>query len=1569
MLSSEKFLPILLALLTANIEKGTGALIISAILDFLAYALCAPYSETTDGEHFDFILSLVAKSGRCLFRLFSHKSFSIVKATCLLIKAIIEEGTAQVSKHLQQLSLAEGTFLFHLHSALYPLDPDPNLYQIQILSRKLLTLWTVNHETSNRLLEAIFPVGLLNFLESKEKPPYDSLNVQRLRNNLKMAQENMNKPVSSLQKLRDIHPSVRAIERNIENTFNHWRKKIGLINNEDLIDLKNPIVLRRRREFVKSTLNWNMFFYQFYQNHALPDLIWNYKTREELREALEEEINHFKSDKVLYSHQLISWNFAEFEVKYPSLNEEIKIGDFYLRLLLTQENQTAGGGAAGSGDQGNKLTNKLFIKNADYFFNSLYHKFLSNNRIEMKSDCLQAMAIIYDNYHEEIREFDDVEFLVSLLLTTRHRLLRDRIIKFFHVLIKDKVHIKKLIHSNAIPILIDFTALSHLHVNRAVIHTQTNVIEASAGQLTGAMEKEWHVSENQTDKPFSLADLKEMWEAGQINEDTKCWAQGYNSWNKLSDIVQLKWTFLGQGASIFRENDMTVLIIDILIRMSEAYPSRSTDDSIIRPISKIKQILSNDHYLPHLVHLLLTFDPTVVEKVATLLCLIMQDNPRITLLYQTGLFYFIMMYTGSNIAPISRLLHLTHMKQSFKSEENVTNLSVLQKSILSQILPEAMVCFLENYGPEHFSKVFLGEYDTPEVIWNNEMRRFMIERIAAHIADFSPRLQSNVRVFYQYCPIPSIRYSQLENELFCNIYYLKNLCDSTRFGDWKIKDPVALLKDILEMWKMEIAKKPNLMEVEDALEILTIKDYDGPITGQQFESLIRKCYYTQAQKYHPDKNPAGREMFEKVNNAYYFLCSGDSKRSNGPDVQNIVLLLKTQSILFARHNVELYQYKYAGYPMLLQTLQLEHNDQYLFSKTNPLLGHACKVVYYSIKCSALNAEELRREQGLQILYEILNRCVTMLSASSSPKDLATKVCRYIISSFGVGAEFPACRKMYYEMSMLSKNIFYLLNYKQLNKLVMAALDAIIYFCSDPYLQWTMFQAGIVFSLLQFIFKYDYTMEEVMVSDGDTDVNEKNNKQFVHNLIAKKSLCACVALFEDRFAQADIEDASQLDDYARIRQSLFALLTPYIAKQLTMDGVSEVLKMLNSNMENPYFIWNNQTRAELVAYLQEQEKELLRSGHTLDESYGGQFVYSCHKEELIIGDIFVRIYNEQPNYPIVDIRKFVFALLDSLGSHAQYLHSLQVLSFPKVPNVVVDEARLANIKQCLTALINLVQHNAGLEPYFIGCFRTMFSFLRWTEEKSVQTMALQFIMTLSTNKECINDIAQSNVLFYMLLMMVVDRKINESSSRMYLNLLDTLISFTSNSDIVKEGMAKGLLPFALNLYIVQHNFAVREKSIQLLAKMSNDKQNGQHVTWLLSQYLPNLFLNAMRDAPQNAVNLFDQNQENPELIWTDEHRSKLCAHMEQLVQSIHSHLVQDPSFTWKYQSANGPSVSLAVDKQEFQIAGVYLRIYNQNPGWVLSRPKDFLFGLLENVKDTAEQSQVDVSVVCLENVFV
>lgn len=47
------------------------------MLDFLTFALCVPYSETTDGKHFDVLLDMVSDRGRMLFRLFQVSDYRL----------------------------------------------------------------------------------------------------------------------------------------------------------------------------------------------------------------------------------------------------------------------------------------------------------------------------------------------------------------------------------------------------------------------------------------------------------------------------------------------------------------------------------------------------------------------------------------------------------------------------------------------------------------------------------------------------------------------------------------------------------------------------------------------------------------------------------------------------------------------------------------------------------------------------------------------------------------------------------------------------------------------------------------------------------------------------------------------------------------------------------------------------------------------------------------------------------------------------------------------------------------------------------------------------------------------------------------------------------------------------------------------------------------------------------------------------------------------------------------------------------------------------------------------------
>lgn len=117
--------------------------------------------------------------------------------------------------------------------------------------------------------------------------------------------------------------------------------------------------------------------------------------------------------------------------------------------------------------------------------------------------------------------------------------------------------------------------------------------------------------------------MKKLFNEGRIDVRTKCWATGLDSWKHLSTIAQLKWFIMAEKQTPFmNETKMAIVILDILIQVVSFCPAKY-GEAIIRPVHKVKQILSEStNCLAHIVQLLLTFDPAIVERVAVLLHLV-----------------------------------------------------------------------------------------------------------------------------------------------------------------------------------------------------------------------------------------------------------------------------------------------------------------------------------------------------------------------------------------------------------------------------------------------------------------------------------------------------------------------------------------------------------------------------------------------------------------------------------------------------------------------------------------------------------------------------------------------------------------------------------------------------------------------------------------------------------------------------------------------------------------------------------------------------------------------------------
>jgi DnaJ family protein C protein 13 len=116
-------------------------------------------------------------------------------------------------------------------------------------------------------------------------------------------------------------------------------------------------------------------------------------------------------------------------------------------------------------------------------------------------------------------------------------------------------------------------------------------------------------------------------------------------------------------------------------------------------------------------------------------------------------------------------------------------------------------------------------------------------------------------------------------------------------------------------------------------------------------------------------------------------------------------------------------------------------------------------------------------------------------------------------------------------------------------------------------------------------------------------------------------------------------------------------------------------LLNSNQEQPYLVWDNSCRQELLDKLDETRDYLVKNDYKLEvEKFGipTEFRYSAHKNELIIGEVFVRVYNLQPTTPLKDPKKFSLDLLDYLGSSSQYINTLMAMQLQDQVNFNVKQ---------------------------------------------------------------------------------------------------------------------------------------------------------------------------------------------------------------------------------------------------------------------------------------------------------
>ncbi|GLC44152.1 hypothetical protein PLESTM_001561500 [Pleodorina starrii] len=419
---------------------------------------------------------------------------------------------------------------------------------------------------------------------------------------------------------------------------------------------------------------------------------------------------------------------------------------------------------------------------------------------------------------------------------------------------------------------------------------------------------------------------------------------------------------------------------------------------------------------------------------------------------------------------------------------------------------------------------------------------------------------------------------------------------------------------------------------------------------------------------------------------------------------------------------------------------------------------AAELCWLTVLSCRRNAEELSRCGGVAVMSELLSRAVGVLPLDAAPTDPTATVATAALRSLAGLAAVPEARAVMATVlaaaaaapaAGLCRDLLRCCGLSRCHAAVDAALVAVSYMAASSELQAALLRRGALQALVPLVLQYDSTLPEAVRATlappftGPDDAGTLPLLALPEDAPARSSIPAARSLHAVLAAQALSRLAGLLPAphttpaCAPARAALAALLTEPLASRLSEPDPRPLLGLLGGTHETCRVIWNPAMRQELLTFLEQSTHtattptaathdligdlmgltDLASASASASAASGAasgevgadavsrlcSFSHTSLAGELVVGGVFVRVFNERPSELPPDPPAFCKALVRFLFDALLPLPPAILPPPASLPPLLAVLAATARLLDSEPRLLGVLASRSALSP-FVACLQ-------------------------------------------------------------------------------------------------------------------------------------------------------------------------------------------------------------------------------------------------------------------------